>query len=1331
MPHMRWRWGLVALLGCGATGCDDEPTTRFDAVVSASREVGNAPLPVRLGVRTNGPLDAVYTYAWDFGDGESDEGAEPEHTFAAPGTYTVRVKVAAEGGGRADGTLDIVVDPSADLIAQDVAVDPRRARAGDEVTVSWGLRNGGAAVRGSWELAVFLSKDETFDAGDRELIRSQRADDPPSDRAVGFDEAIALPADLDSGGWFVGVAADPEGVVGDLDRTSNVAFAPFPLEIRNPTDNGPDLIVCAVEVPAFDRLPAGQTPIAQLGDQLPVRICLGNNGNQPTPRGGYALWLSRDEALDPEDVLVGRRDQLALGSGDRQTYDDLVDLPLDVGDGAWHLLVEADPDDAVEEQSEANNVRAWPGAFELAAAGEVEGVDLVVASLEVDADRGFWGQTLPGRVRLVNRGNVPVERTFVVRLLAEPVNGGAAIQLPSLNVPGLAARADMTIELGATITRRVEEGEYRLSAEADPTNASHDVNLGNNRRTLQRVLRLGGEPSLDPAVSDATVTPDEIDAGLAVTVAGTLRNAGADPTGVFQVAVVFSADATLDASDVVVDTFDVAGLDGGATLPVSRMVTVPLALDQQVPVWRVALVVDPAGRLSGELSEDNNVAFAPTPLVVRGATGGCAEDVENEDNDTPADAVLLAPGSHAGLGICDAADWFAIEVPAGQVLDAALTWDAAQGVLTLVAAEPDGTPRRGGEGAGGTRSLFEVAADADRTLLLRVAGARLQYALDVTLRDAPATPNLRVRAAQVTPAVAQAGADVEVRFEVANAGATQAGPSQAGFTLAGPGLVGLAVEGPAAPAVAAGESVAVSGRLSVPADLADGAYTVTIRADANGAIDEGAFEDDNEAHAVLRVDADQACQVDALEPNGSPYEPDNVSDQAAPVEVGGYDGLFVCRGDDDWYAVALAEGERLEVGVDFVHRDGDLDLTLYAPDGATVLDTSAGLQNSEQVSLLRAPAAATYLVRVHLAVGDGSITQTGYAMSVVVQAADACADDRFEPNGSSPDAVLLPDGRHDLTLCPGDEDWFRFSIPAGNTVSFQVASGDAGVRIALFDPAGLEVGNDLRRIAHEARLSGFYRLRARVDADEPVIYQLVVAGISGVDLAVDAVRLSTGRAAAGADLRAEVDVENLRGDAARDLAVQFLLSADGQPSADDLELARAVVPVVAGASSVTLGQRLRLPRDVAAGAYQVVVVLDPERQVADVRPGNNVGTAPLQVAVACADDDPRTNEGPSTATPLGDSPLEGGVICAFTEDWYALEVAGQGSLSVTLRFEHAAGDLDLSLWDAAGERLLGESRTEAEVEVVTIDVVGAGVILVQVDGFLDAENAYTLEWSAP
>jgi hypothetical protein len=1095
-------------------------------------------------------------------------------------------------------------------------------------------------------------------------------------------------------------------------------------------ENGPDLTVCGLDVPAFRDLGPGQRPVVQQGDQLPINVCLGNIGDAPVGQASYVLYLSTDEIPDPDDVIVGQRADLPLGSGDSEDFMDTLDVPLDLAAGTYFLIAVADPEDMVPERLEDNNERIYVGGFDVVEPGDVMGVDLVLAELTINETEAFWGQNLTGSVRVINRGDRAVMRPFVIRLLAEPVDGGAAIQLPSINVAAFDADGDEVYPLDLPVNRRIERGSYRISAVVDPTNASDDVNTSNNRRTFQTPLALGGEPNVDPAIVDVQVSATMVDAGMMLTVSGIIANLGGDDTGAMNAVVVFSPDATFERSDVIVDMFDLDSIEGGGETPVERTVVVPMDLDQQVGTWRVGLVVDPDNRINGEVDETNNVGFAGDPVDVIGATGGCAED-EFEDNDVSFGARRLGGGVYENLGICDGADWFSVRVPAGRVFEVIATFDPQEGRITLRQTDRDGVTIRDAIPQGDTLRIFEPPLPEDITHYFEItgAGSQLQYGMEIRVDPAFEGPNLRSRGVTTTPAIAEAGALVDVVCDVINTGGGAAAESVARVELVRGEETLVLAEDVAVPALESGLGAEIRARITLPDDLEDALYPVRVVLDANNDLEEG-DEDDNVGEGSLRVDAEQACQADEFEPNGSPIGAGVVQDAALLAE-GQYDDLVACDGDDDWYAVELQADQRLAANIAFTSANGDLEMALYASDQMTLLDSSEGLQNTESVALLRAPAAGRYYVRVYLAEGDNVNVANAYSLEIDVGDADECADDDYPLNGDRDNAALLPDGRHDLVLCPGDEDWFRFAIAAGNTVSFRLAAGDAGAEITLYGPDDEVIDTQPQRIVHTAERNGEYAIQVTAPGAERAVYALTVAGVSGVDLEISDLRLSNDRVAPGEGLRAAFQVTNLRGDRARDVAVRYLFSLDDQPSAEDVVLFESTIDRVDGAQLLPISQRLALPPDLQPDDGFILVQLDPDRDIADVRPSNNIATSPLAVVAACEDDDNRENEGPRTATDLTDveAPLDEVVICDFTEDWYALPVEA-GMVAVQIDFVHARGDLDLEVLAEDGLPL-GASRTEADMERVEVMVDMAQTLLIRVDGFLDAANDYTLDWTIP
>ncbi len=94
---------------------------------------------LRIGCADLAPVTADLAYAWSFGDGTTGTGADPDHTYAAPGTYTATVTVARGSGphaghGSVSDSVQVVVGggtspatpPSAPTPAPAVDASPPR-----------------------------------------------------------------------------------------------------------------------------------------------------------------------------------------------------------------------------------------------------------------------------------------------------------------------------------------------------------------------------------------------------------------------------------------------------------------------------------------------------------------------------------------------------------------------------------------------------------------------------------------------------------------------------------------------------------------------------------------------------------------------------------------------------------------------------------------------------------------------------------------------------------------------------------------------------------------------------------------------------------------------------------------------------------------------------------------------------------------------------------------------------------------------------------------------------------------------------------------------------
>jgi subtilase family serine protease len=160
----------------------------------------------------------------------------------ADGTYQYHVTAryttpAGESGPSNTVTVSVSSEARPDLIVTGPSVDPANVEPGGKVNLSCRLENMGTAQAGSSLLRIYLSTDETFDSGDRQLASgSMDPLDPGAAHDVTGDN-ISIPANTNIGSWYVLFLADADGTVNESIENNNQASAA--LTVGNPALNPP------------------------------------------------------------------------------------------------------------------------------------------------------------------------------------------------------------------------------------------------------------------------------------------------------------------------------------------------------------------------------------------------------------------------------------------------------------------------------------------------------------------------------------------------------------------------------------------------------------------------------------------------------------------------------------------------------------------------------------------------------------------------------------------------------------------------------------------------------------------------------------------------------------------------------------------------------------------------------------------------------------------------------------------------------------------------------------------------------------------------------------
>jgi hypothetical protein len=110
------------------------------------------------------------------------------------------------------------------------------------------------------------------------------------------------------------------------------------------------------------------------------------------------------------------------------------------------------------------------------------------------------------------------------------------------------------------------------------------------------------------------------------------------------------------------------------------------------------------------------------------------------------------------------------------------------------------------------------------------------------------------------------------------------------------------------------------------------------------------------------------------------FFPNNTCATAAVIGSGDWYGLVVRAQYDDWYSIHVPAGQSVTVMISFTNAWGDLDMTMYNACGGPLVDSSTGVDDSEQVSYQNTGPATDLKVHVYLY----SDTRNNYDLHVTV-----------------------------------------------------------------------------------------------------------------------------------------------------------------------------------------------------------------------------------------------------------------------------------------------------------------------------------------------------------
>ena len=193
------------------------------------------------------------------------------------------------------------------------------------------------------------------------------------------------------------------------------------------------------------------------------------------------------------------------------------------------------------------------------------------------------------------------------------------------------------------------------------------------------------------------------------------------------------------------------------------------------------------------------------------------------------------------------------------------------------------------------------------------------------------------------------------------------------------------------------------------------------------------------------------CKNDPTEATESNDQPGD----ATPLEevVGLQPTGVICGEESDWFSWELPQGAMVVAGVSFPPGAGELEIRLF---DANISLIASG-EGDEGRLMLQASEleGGTYFLQIL----SPDETHVPYVLDANAFDKESCVLDELEFNDSEIYASLVEEGTLSLTLCPGEEDWFRIPVPedSGWIGNLMYSNFSTQLVIDLISPTTMEV----------------------------------------------------------------------------------------------------------------------------------------------------------------------------------------------------------------------------------------------------------------------------------
>jgi subtilase family serine protease len=468
-------------------------------------------------------------------------------------------------------------------------------------TITSSVKNFGGTNAGGFGTEYYLSTDTTITTADHKIGTSLVAG-CAAGGTVSTTKTVTVSDTVGGGFYYVGMIVDAGNDVAEMNENNNIACSAD--RVTLPTPDLPDLQAFTFEPPS-----------GSVARSFTILNEIGNFGDARCDPFTVGFYLSGDATVTTNDVRIGTRFHsglplMSVGANEETS----VTIPDWVPGGAYYIGMIIDPDNAIAETHEDNNVSVsastvrtpWPS-----------GPDLGTWTFFVPPF-GSGARTFTIRNAVKNYGLVssgPFRSEFYLSsdswittedtLIGMQAQGGIAATTPGPEFTST-----------VTIPDSIPGGTYYVGWIIDSQNAVAETNETNNVYCDMNTITIPAPPLPDLTVN--TYSPPTGPVARTFTIRNGVKNIGSVASGSCTIEFLLSSDIFFSADDISIGTRFQGGLAAGAVgADVDTTVTVPASVP--AGTYYVYMIIDSEHTVDEMIEFINNDYYFSTPLTIAAA----------------------------------------------------------------------------------------------------------------------------------------------------------------------------------------------------------------------------------------------------------------------------------------------------------------------------------------------------------------------------------------------------------------------------------------------------------------------------------------------------------------------------------------------------------------------------------------------------------------------------------------------------------------------------------------------------------------------------------------